>query len=75
MGVEQLSILFLRRSGTCASQCGMGRDFVSQRCGLSSKAHGVGSIVPALAKTARVGHPQFGKCEYQIEAERVGHPP
>jgi hypothetical protein len=38
------------------------------------KAYAIGSIVPALAKNARTGHPQFrfGK-EKQLES--LGHPP
>jgi uncharacterized repeat protein (TIGR03803 family) len=38
------------------------------------KSHGIGSIVPALAKNARAGHPhsQNGK---RCETQRVGHPP
>ncbi len=36
-----------------------GRGFVSRSTGGRSKSLGVGSIVPALAKSARAGHPQY----------------
>jgi hypothetical protein len=38
-----------------------------------NKLHGTGSIVPALAKNARAGHPRFrnGKGKH----EKPGHPP
>ena len=37
------------------------------------KLYGTGSIVPALAKSARAGHPLFGKGK--DENEKLGHPP
>jgi hypothetical protein len=58
MALEQLSILSSGRSWACERKRRLGRNFVSGRGGLRSKSLAVGSIVPALAKNARTGHPQ-----------------
>jgi hypothetical protein len=37
------------------------------------RAHAIGSIVPALAKNARTGHPQFWSGKQKFRS--LGHPP
>jgi hypothetical protein len=39
-------------------------------------SHGIGSIVPALAESARAGHPQFRNGKEKTKMiRRLGHPP
>ena len=72
--MEQLPVLLVGRTGSGACQCWVGRDFVSASSGveiLGSKSLATGSLVPALAKNARTGHPQCGSVS---EIKCPGHP-
>jgi hypothetical protein len=66
VGAPSFAFLFFAKGGypTADAMCG---------AGAGHKSHSIGSIVPALAKNARAGHPQFRNGK-RCEPQSLGHP-